>query len=207
MDRPAPWHRPDPIPLPLPTPAGVVDVYREGDATALHAAIDEGRAALAAWLPWAATAHGDPEASRRWIRDVARQQGYAHPEGFHLGLFDDATPRRVLGGVGFVRIDAAQGEAEVGYWLTSAARGAGLCTQAVGRLITSAFRDWGFRRVVVGMAGPNTPSRRVAERLGLRLERTERRARWHHAHGWCDHVGFAVLAEEWDATTDRGPAI
>ena len=40
MEPPAPWHRPDPLPLPLATPGGVVDVYREDDASALHAAIE-----------------------------------------------------------------------------------------------------------------------------------------------------------------------
>lgn len=181
-------------------------MYREEDAPALFEAVEESREMLALWLPWAATADRDEPETRSWIRALARQHGFAHPEGFHLGLFDEGSPRRVLGGVAFVRIDAKLGEAEVGYWLRVSSQGRGHCTAAVGRLITSAFRDWRFRRVVVGCVGPNVASRRVAERLGLRLERTDRSARWHHHHGWCDHVGFAVLAEEWDVDRDRGPA-
>jgi RimJ/RimL family protein N-acetyltransferase len=182
-------------------------VYREEDAPALLAAVDEGREDLAVWLPWATRSHRDEEESRGWIRAVARQQGFAHPEGFHLGLFDAGSPRAVLGGAGFVHIEAERLEAEVGYWLRGSSRGAGRCTHAVGRLITSAFADWGFRRVVVGCVGANAASRRVAERLGLRRERTEIGARWHDAFGWCDHLGFAVLAEEWDAARHRGPAV
>ena len=206
MARPTAWHPPEPLPLPLRVTEATVDVHRDADAPALLEAFRVSRKSLVPWMPWAANGLVDEGAALDLIRADARQRGYARPESFPLGLFDGSSPRRVLGGTGFVRIDAELAQAELGYWLRPEARGLGLCTEVVGRLITSGFGDWGFRRILVGCDGANLPSVRVAERLGLRRETHEIAARWLPGHGWCDHVGFAVLAHEWDREGHRGPA-
>ena len=183
-----------------------MDVYREDDAGALFAALAASREGLRAWTPRAATLPRDEAGVREVILELARRRGHAHPEGYDLGLFDHAAPRQVLGGTGFFALDAEGHQAEVGYWLRDDRQGEGLCTEAVGRLITSGFADWGFRRLLVGTDPENAASVRVAERLGLRLEVREIGSRWTPGHGWRDHVGFAVLADEWDGERHRGPA-
>lgn len=205
VERPAPWVRPDPLPLPLVTARVVLDVHRDEDASALCEAIRVSRDSLRPWLPWAENAPRDEAETLDGIRKRAKQRGFAHPDDYPLGIFDRSSPRRVLGGTGFVRIDADLRQAEVGYWLRPDCRGAGLCVEAVGHLISSGFADWGFRRVVIECDGDNAPSVQVAERLGLRRETHEVSSRWLEDRGWGDRVGFAVLAGEWDGERHRGP--
>lgn len=205
MERPPPWTAPDPLPLPLETPRAVIDVHRDEDAPALLEAVDASRTRLLPWLPWAGTGHASAEDSLRTIRAFARERGFAHPESFSLGIFDRSRPRRVLGGTGFVHVDAKRRTGEIGYWIRADREGEGLATEVVGHLVSSAFSDWGLRRVVIGCDGANRASQRVAEKLGLRRETREVAARWLEGRGWSDHVGFAVLAGEWDARARRGP--
>lgn len=206
MDRPPVWRPPEPLPTRLETPRAVVDAHGDEDAPALLASFLGSRADLLPWMPWAVNGPTTEAEALALIRSGARQRGFAHPENFALGIFDRSTPRRVLGGTGFVRIEAEVAQAELGYWLRPEARGQGLCTEVVGRLVTAGFETWGFRRIVIGCDGANRPSLGVAERLGFRREAHEISARWLEGHGWCDHVGFAVLADEWDTERHRGPA-
>jgi ribosomal-protein-serine acetyltransferase len=204
MDRPSPWVRPDPLPLPLETDRAVLDWYVEDDAPALFSAVSGSREALLPWLPWAREDHQDVAMSLDRIRTFAKERGYAHPESYPMAIFDRER-RRVLGGTGFASVDEARAAADVGYWIRADRRRQGLCTEVVGRLISSAFTDWGFRRITIGCDGENRPSQRVAETLGLRCETREVRSRWLDEVGWSDHVGYAVLASEWDTERHRGP--
>ena len=67
------------------------------------------------------------------------------------------------------------------------------------------FRDWGFRRIKLCCASINKGSIAVIEKLGVRLEAVEREERWLPAFGWIDSLTFALLADEWDPETRRGP--
>ncbi len=204
--RPAPWHRPDPLPLPLVTPRTVIDVLLDDDAPGLLEALEASREGLLAWTPAARGVPRDEAGVLDVIRELARRRGHAHPEGYDLAIFDRSAARRVLGGTGFFSLDETHRQAEVGYWLRDDEQGRGLCTEAVGHLISSGFDRWGFRRLLVGTDASNEASVRVAERLGLRKESHEIRSRWIPGRGWRDHAGFAVLADEWDHDRHRGPA-
>ena len=77
-----------------------------------------------------------------------------------------------LGRVGF-GLDGS-GAAQIGYWLDPAARGRGVATAAV-----RALCRWGFDRLGLGLIEwraevGNVASRRVAEKVGFRLEATLR---------------------------------
>lgn len=52
---------------------------------------------------------------------------------------------------------------------------------------------------------PATPwPMRVLEKAGMRRERHEVKALWHHELGWLDDVGFALLDQEWPLRTRVG---
>lgn len=70
------------------------------------------------------------------------------------------------------------GQAEIGYWVTAAARGKGYVGEAARAVI-----DWGFARTGLGLARirwqavvGNIPSARSARSLGFRFEGTQRQA-------------------------------
>ncbi len=199
---PALWRPPRPFPIPLLTKRLRLAWWTPEDAPGLWEAIETSRTTLAPWMPWALTSHRDPEETLERIEAWTRQRQAPEPDEFFLGIFDRASGE-VLGGTGFHRVIAELGQAECGYWIRASHRDQGLCTEAVRALITSAFRDWGLRRIVIECAGSNVASRRVAEKASLPLEAVHKQSRWVEHHGWCDSLGYGVLAEEWDQVRER----
>lgn len=86
----------------------------------------------------------------------------------------DPPDRAVLGMVGLA-LDG-HGSAEIGFWLSAAARGSGLMTEAVRLVVDHAFDDDGLAlaRLVWRAQVGNWRSRRVAWRLGFRVDGTLR---------------------------------
>jgi RimJ/RimL family protein N-acetyltransferase len=138
--------------------------------------------------PWGAGAHdaaalaaawADPEvqrwnavpvdrsehAARVWIHGEERRRA----EGLAIDLVIAATdqPQEVLGEVGLVMVAPARGWAELGWWLTPPARGAGRAASAA-RL----FADWAMTEVpvhrLVARTHPDNPrAARVAAAAGM----------------------------------------
>jgi RimJ/RimL family protein N-acetyltransferase len=197
MQPPPAWTAPRPFPVPIETARLKIDWWKPEDAPLLWEAIETSRTSLIPWMPWAETSHRDPDETLERIEAWTRQRQAPEPDEFFLGLFDRATGA-VVGGSGFHRVIPELGQAEVGYWVREGRRGQGLCTEAVRGIVTSGFRDWGFRRIVIECAGTNRASSRVAEKAGLPLEARHHDARWIERHGWDDSLSFGVLRAEWD---------
>jgi RimJ/RimL family protein N-acetyltransferase len=103
--------------------------------------------------------------------------------------------------------DRARGqEAELGWVLDPAHGGRGYATEAVGRLIEVCFRELGVRRVVANCFADNTGSWRLMERLGMRRELYTVRESLHRSGAWLDGMGYALLADEWQARQDAPAA-
>jgi RimJ/RimL family protein N-acetyltransferase len=149
-----------------------------------------------------------------------------------------ATPRRVieasilpkfLRGGYWAAIEKATGEfagwfslvpaddpatLEVGYRLRRAAWGRGLATEGVQALIRAAFMDPGVERVVAKAYQDNLASRRVMEKLGMRLVRAFRITAEDLEHTGTfdvasnelwegDDVEYAITRQEWQAGLDH----
>lgn len=85
--------------------------------------------------------------------------------------------------------------ATIGYWVDQDVAGRGVTPTAVALAIDHCFLVLGLHRVEINVRPENTASRRVAEKLGLREEGL--RERLLHIDGaWCDHISYAVTAEE-----------
>jgi RimJ/RimL family protein N-acetyltransferase len=82
----------------------------------------------------------------------------------------DPQTDELIGSVGIVALDAAIGEAEIGYWVAAEHRRRGIATRAVDLLARWALTDGGFRRVVLQIDPDNVHSRRVAEKAGFAYE-------------------------------------
>ena len=197
MEPPPPWTPPRPLPVPLLTPRLRLDWFRPEHAPSLWEAIETSRSSMIPWLPWAGTGHRDPEETLERIEAWTRKWQAPEPDDFFLGVFDRGTDA-IVGGAGYHRVVPELGQAEIGYWVREDRRGAGLCTEALRAMVTSGFRDWGFRRIVVECAGRNRASSRVAEKAGLPLEARLRASRWIDEQGWDDSLLFGVLRQDWD---------
>jgi RimJ/RimL family protein N-acetyltransferase len=114
-----------------------------------------------------------------------------------------------------LRSGEAPGTASLGYRLRRDAWGRGYATEAAGALLDHGFRDLGLARVVAATYEHNTPSIRVLERLGFRLERRYREDLADQRTAYFEgteafpglDLAWALAAEDWFRgadTTRRG---
>lgn len=104
-----------------------------------------------------------PDDAREYLALARRER--AEGSGAHY-LIVDSVDDTLLGAAGLVRIDHQGRMAQVGYWLTRAARGRGVATRAVGALVDHAF-DMGMLRIEAQVMVGNDSSCRVLSRLGF----------------------------------------
>lgn len=166
-------------------------LFVEEDAAELYAVIDADRAYLARWMPWAAAQTFD--ATLAFIR--AGRSQLAENQGFQAAIIDRS---RIVGSIGFHRIDWANRATSIGYWLAEAAQGRGTVTLSVGALVRYAFEVWDLHRVEIVAAPENRRSRAIPQRLGFTEEGVLRQSelvgdRYH------DGVVYGLLADEWRA--------
>ncbi len=103
----------------------------------------------------------------------------------------------VLGYCGFLHHPEVPGEVEIGYRLHPAYWNRGLITEAAQAMRDHAFRDWKLPRVISLIHPENIPSRRVAEKNGMKVEKEIT------FRGFPTLV-FAITREEWLAKPAAG---
>ena len=124
---------------------------------------------------------GDPEVMAFYPRPKTRAEALAwiawnerlyREHGFGLWLLEDAATGAFVGDCGLTLQEVGgRTEVEVGYHVVAALQGRGYATEAA--LATRDFaRDvLGLDRIVAIIDPGNAPSRRVAEKIGLAVER------------------------------------
>ena len=148
----------------------------DSDAEPMFALVDRNRAYLREWLPWLdavrETAH-----IRAFIAAVSERE--AAGTSLDLAIARDGE---LAGVCGFRRIDADNRTGELGYWLSEDRQGEGIMTACCRACVRHGFESLGLHRIELSAATTNTASRRVAERLGFRLEGVLREAGWLYDH-------------------------
>jgi ribosomal-protein-alanine N-acetyltransferase len=175
----------------------VVRSARPSDRAAYGALLRASAAHLAPWEP----RHRDPTGRLRFDKllaaradpSVVRALIVRRRDGELLG---QANLNQIVRGV-------AQ-SASLGYWLGGAHVGQGYMSEALGLLMRHAFRTLKLHRLEINVMPRNGRSRRVARRLGFRLE--GRSPGFLKIAGrWEDHMRYALLATAWRARP-RGAA-
>jgi RimJ/RimL family protein N-acetyltransferase len=118
---------------------------------------------------------------------------------------------RVVGDLMLRTEDAwAQGEvaehavgvhAELGWCIDPEVQGRGYATEAVRELVRVAFTELGLRRVTAVCFADNEPSWRLMERVGMRREAHNVRDALHRNGAWMDGYVYALLRDEYLATS------
>jgi RimJ/RimL family protein N-acetyltransferase len=180
----------------------IVRPYREDDAPALWAAVEESRAGLLGeWMPWVRD-YQVPEDALVTIRRLRAR--WLLREDLVTGIFDRATGR-FLGGSGLHRIDWTIRRFEIGYWLRTSAMGHGYVTETVQLLTRLAFDRFEANRVEIRMDVRNTRSHAIPVRLGFVFEGCMRRASpdIHSQPGDIDV--FALIRDDYERLPWRTP--
>ncbi|HEV3264952.1 MAG TPA: GNAT family protein [Acidimicrobiales bacterium] len=167
----------------------------EKDYEAWYEVRDRCRSWLIPWEPRPKGAPLAPEdaasfASRCLMRERERQLG----TGYGFGIFVEG---RFAGEITLSSIQRGPFQnGSVGYWIDQDLAGLGLIPEAVVIALQYAFESLGLHRIEVAIIPRNRASRRVVEKLGLRVEGVA--LGYLEINGeWEDHIRYAITAEEW----------
>ena len=117
----------------------------------------------------------DPESVRTDIEEMAGRAPGA-PGGWVQFSVEERDGGGLVGDVGLSPADGEPGVIKVGYTMSPAFQRRGYATEAVGALVAYAFDTLGAQVVRAYADADNTPSIRIAEKVGMRLiERFEHR--------------------------------
>lgn len=128
--------------------------------------------------------------SRCSARGRERQLG----TGFGFGVF---VEKRLIGEMNVSSLQRGPFQnAYVGYWVDQRMAGRGYIPEALVVAMEFAFEDLRLHRLQIAIIPRNGPSRRVVEKLGIRLEGMAER--YLEINGvWEDHLRYAITSEEW----------
>ncbi len=105
---------------------------------------------------------------------------------------------RLIGSMGFVKLDEANSCASIGYALANRYWGQGIMTEAVERLIEFAFGEMNLNRVEAVHFLPNEASGRVMQKAGMKYEGILRQRMYSKNKYW-DVKQYAIIREDWES--------
>ncbi len=169
----------------------VLRPLERSDRDAMYEAVRESLTEVSPWLPWchAGYALGETESFIESCITAWAQQTY-----FPLAIFEAATGR-YLGGTGVNHIDRMNRSGAVGYWVRTSATRRGIATKAVRLAARFGFDTLRLVRLEIVVRPQNTPSRRVAERAGAKLETLARNRIIQHGRAY-DALLFSLIPED-----------
>jgi ribosomal-protein-serine acetyltransferase len=167
-------------------------LLEDEDTALLFSLVDKNRSYLREWLPWVDT-NTTIEESRLFIKTSTEQ--YEQNLGFQCGIrYHD----RLVGVIGFHRIDWMNRNVEIGYWLGAEFQGLGIITKACRTMIDFAFYEYQLHRVQIRCAVGNTKSCAIIKRLNFVNEGITRQAEFLYDH-YVDLCIYSMIAEDWKA--------
>lgn len=141
-----------------------------GDGPALFEAADESRQRVGQWMDWLTDMYSMADASA-WVQDAADDWGRGDRCEF---VIIDSTDGRLAGCCGLNRINPKDLVCNLGYWVCESKIRNGAAFEAGQLLREFGHRELGLVRIEIVVADGNTPSRRVAEKLGAVYEGLQR---------------------------------
>jgi ribosomal-protein-serine acetyltransferase len=169
----------------------------ETNAAELAALVEANLAHLGQWMIWAVEDY-DLDHARAFIRQNIHD--VSSGKGMTFSIF---LQGKIIGGIGFVKLDRIEKTTEIGYWIDSAHEGKGYVTACCRTLIDHAFDREQMRRIEIRASSANLRSRAVPERLGFTLE--GKFAGEHSLPGgkFDDLVVYSMAVENWQRHRSR----
>ncbi len=160
------------------------------DAEELFTLTDTNRRYLRQWLPWLDIIDRVDD-TRNFIAKTLKQ--FAENEGLAAAICDGG---RIVGLVGFNRIEQQERIGYIGYWLAESHTGKGIMTKSCQSLINYGFTTLKLDRVVIACATENYRSRAIPLRLGFAHTGVIRDAEWLYQE-FVEHDIYALSVEDW----------
>lgn len=157
---------------------------------------------LTKWEPLRIAGQPDVVQSRQAFssRCAARQRERQLGTGYGFGIFVDGS---LAGEMNVSSIQRGPFQnAYVGYWIDQRLAGREYTPEALVVAMRFAFEELRLHRLQIAIIPRNRPSRRVVEKLGIRLEGMAER--YLEINGnWEDHLRYAITTEEWHERVDE----
>jgi|SRR5947209_9882182 len=179
----------------------IVRPFTDDDAAPLFAAIQESRAHIQPWLPWADQHHSVADTLEFIRRTHAR---WILRDEFGMGIFS-RREHTVLGGIGLGVVTWDVPAFEIGYWVRQVAEGHGYVGEATRLVTTFAFKTLKAQRVAIRCDARNARSRAIPERLGYVYEGCLRRSELDTADRPFDMLVFAMIPEDYQKARAAWP--
>lgn len=183
------------VPEEFETTRLLIRAPRPGDGVEANAAAVETFESLHLWMPWArecpTVADTETYVRQAYAKWVTR-------EDFALFLYLKGT-NTFVGASGLHPKNWDVPRFEIGYWCRKRFEGQGYVTEAVRAITTLGFETFGARRLEIRCDSRNTRSRRVAERVGYRLEGELRNVDLGHDGTPRNELLFSLIPEEYAA--------
>jgi ribosomal-protein-serine acetyltransferase len=161
------------------------------DAEELFALTDANRSYLRQWLPWLDLIT-QVEDTRDFVARTLKQ--FADHEALVAAI---CYGGKIVGLVGFNRIEQQDRVGYIGYWLAESARGQGIMTKSCESLINYGFTTLKLDRVVIACATENHRSQAIPLRLGFTHEGVVRDAEWLYKQ-FVEHDIYGLSIEDWN---------
>lgn len=144
----------------------IVNAYRPDHIDRLFAAVSESIPELSRYETWCHPGYTRDEAA-----DYVNWWGSTWKDGkaYYFAVEQRGTGM-FLGSCGLSDLSLEHRRASLGFWIKSGCTGQGFATDAARLVMKLGFEDLGLARIEVEVAVTNAASRRVAEKLGCRLE-------------------------------------
>ena len=163
------------------------------DAFQLARVIAENRNYLKRWLPWLEMSKDASDS----LVFINKTQDEWTLRRLYTGLIYQKN--EIIGAVGFH--SHVHKHMAMGYWVSESCAKKNLCTLASQALISWAFKFYDELYLIeLRAATENLASRRVAEKLGFKLEGTLRCREWLYTQ-FVDHSVYSVTRPEWKKFT------
>ena len=157
---------------------------------------------LTKWEPQRIAGQPDVVQSRQAFssRCAARQRERQLGTGYGFGVFVDGA---LAGEMNVSSIQRGPFQnAYVGYWIDQRLAGQEYTPEALVVAMRFSFEELRLHRLQIAIIPRNRPSRRVVEKLGIRLEGMAER--YLEINGnWEDHLRYAITTEEWQERRDE----
>ncbi len=184
---------------PRSTPRLDLRPFRRRDLEPLITAVGGSMDELARWLPWVHRGYGRADALR-FIRDSSA--AWVEGRAYDFAIRRPEAPDDHVGNISIWPVSRRERSGEVGYWIRTSDAGTGIATEAATAVLAVGFEEMGLHRVTLRIAVGNTPSERVAEKLGFLREGLLRKE-VQVAGDWLDHTLWAMLEEEYSVERQR----
>jgi RimJ/RimL family protein N-acetyltransferase len=154
------------VPTEILTERLLLHRYRDGDSDEVFEAIEESRADLERWMPWAQYIQ-DAEQLRQGLPQLLEMWETGRDHGYTIRRREDD---RILGSINYQDPNWSVPSFDLGYWMRTSETGKGYASEAVRGLVRVAFGTLRAKRVQIVCAERNARSVRVAERVGFTRE-------------------------------------